>query len=505
MAGRFLVYVEGETEATYVKELLTAYNCQELGDVVIPKDRSPLGIIRELSKEVWWSQVRDKTPYENGWAVFDQDHHPSYDEAISIAEKLPYIHAVWSNPCLEAWFLMHYEDVSKTLEYDSSILLNTDNITVHIDEDEWNELTIKKFRRAVNPERALERIQDCFTKYKKNSSEGYLPTLLPRLNQAMGFLHNTTNSKHPGSAFPEFIRYLEEVGHSPDMPEETPETASESAPVIPTSEEGSVRSAAAETEPAKGGQSDAALDFASLTLKTPKHIRDKFAKIFENVKIEPADEVKECFKDVKKFLAKYPFFSANDLGMAQYALMTAALGKFLPHTPYIILNCNATGKAKEYFEDVLCRLFMPVSQKRTAFPTDEKAVQNLLKQSSDYVVLSASGKLHTNLWFDRLWETPKAPLVVIIGNQLDVTELGNRALHIRFNRSVGPNPYTEQEIEAEVLKLRNLLRHVSFYRNIYGNKVMNTKLKLTLWRGMVQTPLEWMKVAECTNHLKNQI
>jgi hypothetical protein len=388
---------------------------------------------------------------------------------------------------------MHFEDISKTLAFDTSVLLRTEHKTVRIDEDEWEEITEKKFRRAVNPDSALERIQNCIPKYKKNSSDGYLPTLAPRMTLAMDPLHNTTNPKHPGSAFPEFIRYLEKLGGKPEISAETTEAAPE-----PAQEVTSAPSAAAEVEPVAG------IDFGVLTQNTPAHIRNIFAGIFGTSKVEPVDLVKELFQDVQTFLEKYPFSTPADLRIAEYALMTAALGKFLPHTPYIILNCNATGKAKEYFEDVLCRLLMPSSQKRTAFPTDAKAVQNLLKQSSDYVVLSASGKLHSNPWFDRLWEAQKAPIVVIIGNQLDVTELENRALHIRFNRSVGPNPYTEKQLEEEVFKLRRVLREVSLYRNIGGNKVMNTKLKLTLWRVMVQCPLESMKVSG-TSYLKNQI
>ena len=49
------------------------------------------------------------------WCVFDRDEHPNFDQALALA-NLHGINLAISNPCLELWFILHFEDQTAHLE-----------------------------------------------------------------------------------------------------------------------------------------------------------------------------------------------------------------------------------------------------------------------------------------------------------------------------------------------------------------------------------------------------
>ncbi len=49
------------------------------------------------------------------WCVFDRDEHPNFAKAIALADRHG-INVASSNPCLELWFILHFEDQTAYLE-----------------------------------------------------------------------------------------------------------------------------------------------------------------------------------------------------------------------------------------------------------------------------------------------------------------------------------------------------------------------------------------------------
>jgi hypothetical protein len=49
------------------------------------------------------------------WCVFDRDEHSYFDRAIELARSHQ-INLAISNPCLELWFILHFEDQTAYLE-----------------------------------------------------------------------------------------------------------------------------------------------------------------------------------------------------------------------------------------------------------------------------------------------------------------------------------------------------------------------------------------------------
>lgn len=55
------------------------------------------------------------TAWDEIWCVFDEDAHPSLREAIAKAEANE-IRVAVSSPCIELWFLLHFEDQTAYIE-----------------------------------------------------------------------------------------------------------------------------------------------------------------------------------------------------------------------------------------------------------------------------------------------------------------------------------------------------------------------------------------------------
>lgn len=53
------------------------------------------------------------------WCVFDRDEHPNFATAVTLAGKRGIKLAI-SNPCLELWFILHFEDQTAYLERDAA-------------------------------------------------------------------------------------------------------------------------------------------------------------------------------------------------------------------------------------------------------------------------------------------------------------------------------------------------------------------------------------------------
>lgn len=110
---QLLVFVEGAcTEAGYVNELHRRHRER----VIVTIDRFNGGPLQLVEHAVERRRVdkRDEKrgrgrAYDEIWCVFDVDEHPNLDQAIVMARDNE-IRLAISNPCLELWFLLHFED-----------------------------------------------------------------------------------------------------------------------------------------------------------------------------------------------------------------------------------------------------------------------------------------------------------------------------------------------------------------------------------------------------------
>lgn len=107
-----LVFVEGlRTEDGY----LTYWRRQYRDKVLIEIDPFRGGPLQLVQKAVEAKRVeareaarRRGRPHNQIWCVFDRDEHPYFARAVDLANRND-INLAISNPCIELWFILHFE------------------------------------------------------------------------------------------------------------------------------------------------------------------------------------------------------------------------------------------------------------------------------------------------------------------------------------------------------------------------------------------------------------
>ncbi|HUN33574.1 MAG TPA: RloB family protein, partial [Trebonia sp.] len=108
-----LVFTEGQrTEPIY----LTHWHRLHRQSVIVTIDgfhASPMQLVEEaVAKRAIDQRAARRgqgAPYDEYWCVFDVDEHPHLERALEVAARSE-ISIALSNPCIELWFLLHFED-----------------------------------------------------------------------------------------------------------------------------------------------------------------------------------------------------------------------------------------------------------------------------------------------------------------------------------------------------------------------------------------------------------
>jgi RloB-like protein len=117
--SELLVFVEGvRTEVQYIN---LWYRRHRTGILVEISDThgTPMTLV-EAAIETRRSEQREERrgrgrAHDEYWCVFDRDEHPRFEEAVKLAQENQICLAV-SNPCLELWFVWHFEDQTAHVE-----------------------------------------------------------------------------------------------------------------------------------------------------------------------------------------------------------------------------------------------------------------------------------------------------------------------------------------------------------------------------------------------------
>jgi len=113
------VFVEGlRTEDLYLTYWRRQYR-DRVRVEIDPYRGAPLQLV-EKAVEEQRTEARDARrgrgrAHDQIWCVFDRDEHPNFARAIELADRHS-INLAISNPCLELWFILHFEDQTAYLE-----------------------------------------------------------------------------------------------------------------------------------------------------------------------------------------------------------------------------------------------------------------------------------------------------------------------------------------------------------------------------------------------------
>lgn len=108
-----LVFAEGKvTEEGYLRHH-HSHNRSAVNVQIHEFRGDPLSLVRhamEEKKKGERDEKRDRgRAHDEVWCVFDVDQHRDLKHAVSLAREHG-IHLAISNPCIELWFLLHFED-----------------------------------------------------------------------------------------------------------------------------------------------------------------------------------------------------------------------------------------------------------------------------------------------------------------------------------------------------------------------------------------------------------
>jgi hypothetical protein len=110
---QILVFTEGlKTEPIYLTDWYRRHRERVLVKID-PFHGARLQLVEAASRQraydVREAKRRRGDPYDEYWCVFDVDQHPRLREAIEMAAASG-ISVALSNPCVELWFLLHFDN-----------------------------------------------------------------------------------------------------------------------------------------------------------------------------------------------------------------------------------------------------------------------------------------------------------------------------------------------------------------------------------------------------------
>jgi len=114
-----LIFREGQrTEEIYLTEWWRRHR-DRIRVTIDDRPAGPLQLVEravaEKQHELREARRGRGRPHDEIWCIFDRDEHPNFDEAVALAATHG-INIAISNPCIELWFLLHFENHTAFLD-----------------------------------------------------------------------------------------------------------------------------------------------------------------------------------------------------------------------------------------------------------------------------------------------------------------------------------------------------------------------------------------------------
>ncbi len=107
---KILIVTEGETEINYINFLVDKYGVKK-EKIKIIKGGVPTTVLRKAKDEQKKEKKRryNELGYDDVYCVIDKDRHKKFEQVKNEIKEIEDFQAIISIPCLEFWFLLHYE------------------------------------------------------------------------------------------------------------------------------------------------------------------------------------------------------------------------------------------------------------------------------------------------------------------------------------------------------------------------------------------------------------
>lgn len=169
-----LIVTEGtKTEPNYFQGLKADIEQRYKNRIFIDgKGRNTLSLLKAAEKIV----EKSDTEYQHVWLVYDRDDFPKddFDNTLNRCKALSddniTYHALWSNECIELWFLLHFEFLQSALHRDSYYLKLSEYLNVKYKKNSTDIYVKLKqhLNTAINNAKKLMKLHDCDVPSKCN-------------------------------------------------------------------------------------------------------------------------------------------------------------------------------------------------------------------------------------------------------------------------------------------------------------------------------------------------
>ena len=108
------IYAEGEkTESNYLTHWNRLYRERAVISIAQHSHTTPFELVQaaavERREDLREAKKGRGSAFHQYWCIFDVDEHPRLHEALEMARAND-IHVALSSPCVELWFLLHFEN-----------------------------------------------------------------------------------------------------------------------------------------------------------------------------------------------------------------------------------------------------------------------------------------------------------------------------------------------------------------------------------------------------------
>lgn len=209
------ILCEGKTELHYLTEIVKILGLTNSVSISSYNGGDPkIQFLPAVNNFLWQKHFKPELKQEL-WLVFDRDSHPGYKSLTEMPNvNSGGIYLAWSNPCIEYWFLLHFEKF-----LDSELPRSRKE---EIGKKTWKEpgeeryvenvLSQVSYRTEVAPDDCLAKLKELSKGYSKNSANTYY-RFASQLPFALKRCANTTNPTLHGSSIPVLIERL--IKYSP--------------------------------------------------------------------------------------------------------------------------------------------------------------------------------------------------------------------------------------------------------------------------------------------------
>jgi RloB-like protein len=159
---QLIIFCEGKkTESIYLTHWYRLYRSKVIAKIAPHEHTTPFELVRtavdQRRADLREARRGRGSPYDQYWCMFDVDEHPHILEALELA-KANNINVALSSPCVELWFLLHFDDQTAYIDRHDAQRKSRDHLSCDkVLTPTALDLLVSNYEKAKDRAQSLER------------------------------------------------------------------------------------------------------------------------------------------------------------------------------------------------------------------------------------------------------------------------------------------------------------------------------------------------------------